>query len=150
MITSELVYKIKGDTQGVYCVPTETTKAVDDFVMLERCRRERAREASYMYSGDLYYSIAPALEVQGRCSVGCHPAKTIPVLRFVKSKLSRFLDVRENTCYNSSVYWQTQSEDSCRQEITIILPAHTVPVPSPVNLTCIVRVRTRVRTRAQT
>ena len=62
VITPNLVYRINGDAQGVYDIPVETTKAVGDFAAPKRCRRERAREASFVYSGNLrYFSIAVVL-----------------------------------------------------------------------------------------
>ena len=65
----KLVFRINWDAQGVYGIPMETTKAFDDFAVPKRCRREGAREASFVYSGNLrYYSIAV-------CFVFiCHPA----------------------------------------------------------------------------
>lgn len=44
VIAPKLVCKISGGTQDVYDVPAETTKAVDDFVVRKRYRREEACE----------------------------------------------------------------------------------------------------------
>ena len=60
-ITPKLVYSVNGEAQDVYDMPVETTKAVDDFAMPKHCRREGAREASFVYSGNLCYSIAIVL-----------------------------------------------------------------------------------------
>ena len=57
VITPKLVYRVNGDAQDVYDTPAETTKAVVDFAVPKRCRREGAREASFVYSGNLCYAI---------------------------------------------------------------------------------------------
>ena len=52
---------MNGDAQDVYDMPAETAKAVDDFTtkavgnfaVPKRCRGEGAREASFVYSGNL-------------------------------------------------------------------------------------------------
>ena len=54
----KLVDMINGDAQDVYDMPVESTKAVDGFAVPKRCRREGAREASFVYSGNLSYSVA--------------------------------------------------------------------------------------------
>lgn len=53
VVTPQLLYNIKGGTQEVYDVPSETTKFVDDFVLPRGYRRERTREALFMYSRSL-------------------------------------------------------------------------------------------------
>ena len=64
---------MNGDPRDLYDLPAETTQDVNNFVMPKRYRREGAREASFMYSGNVRYSIAPALGVRGGF-VSCHPA----------------------------------------------------------------------------
>ena len=50
-------------------------KSADGFVLPNRYRREGSSMASFMYSGNLCYSIAPALGVQISFVVGDHLAK---------------------------------------------------------------------------
>ena len=61
VITLKLFYRINGDAQDVYDMPAQTAKSVDDFAVPKRCRPEGAREASFVYSDSLCYSIAMAL-----------------------------------------------------------------------------------------
>ena len=60
MITPQLVHRINGDAQDVCDMPVETTKAVDDCAVTKRCR-EGAREASFVYFGNLCCTVAVVL-----------------------------------------------------------------------------------------
>ena len=61
VITPNPVYGINRDVQDVHDVPTEITKSIDDFAVPKRCRREGARDGSFVYSCSLCYSIAVVL-----------------------------------------------------------------------------------------
>lgn len=78
-ITLKLVYKVNGDTQEVYDMPAETTKAVNDFVVPRRYRRERARDAPFMYSLGVYCEPADTDNLAGvyycLASRTCRPEK---------------------------------------------------------------------------
>lgn len=58
IVTATFVYSLSGDAHNVCDVPAETTKAVDDFVVLKRSQREGVRDVLLVYSGHLYVSVS--------------------------------------------------------------------------------------------
>ena len=61
VITPKLVHETNENARVVYDMPAETTKAVNGFAVPKRCGREGPREASFVYSGNVRYSIAVVL-----------------------------------------------------------------------------------------
>ena len=68
LITPNLVHRMNGDAQDVYDMPAETTKAVDYFAVPKRCRREGARQAWFVYSGNVHMSLH-----RDGFAISCHP-----------------------------------------------------------------------------